>query len=185
MDLAQVSRLLEALPANFAVGLPDGQWLGTAEAAAVVSVVFRNEQAVARLAEAPSLLRFAEAFVGGEIDVRGDFLAAVTAAYATDALGGPGAAGEALPRPPDEDAIGFHYDRSSAFFALFLDARLTYTCAYYRAPDVSLDEAQAAKLDLVCRKLRLAPGERLLDVGCGWGALTARAAERYGAQVSA
>src|SRR5213594_231662 len=80
----------------------------------------------------------------------------------------------------DREAISFHYDVSNDFYALFLDKRMVYTCAYYRQPDGDLDQAQEDKLDLVCRKLRLAPGERLLDIGCGWGSLVIWAAERYG-----
>ena len=80
----------------------------------------------------------------------------------------------------DASAIAFHYDVSNDFYTLFLDRRMVYTCAYYRRPDGDLDQAQEDKLDLVCRKLRLAPGERLLDIGCGWGSLVVWAAENYG-----
>src|SRR2546430_2196342 len=80
----------------------------------------------------------------------------------------------------DARAIAYHYDVSNDFYALFLDRRMVYTCAYYRRPDGDLDQAQEAKLDLVCRKLRLEEGERLLDIGCGWGSLVVWAAERYG-----
>jgi cyclopropane-fatty-acyl-phospholipid synthase len=82
----------------------------------------------------------------------------------------------------DAKAIAFHYDVSNDFYALFLDRRMVYTCAYYRTPEGDLDQAQEDKLDLVCRKLRLAPGERLLDIGCGWGSLVLWAAERYGVE---
>jgi cyclopropane-fatty-acyl-phospholipid synthase len=82
----------------------------------------------------------------------------------------------------DAKAIAFHYDASNDFYALFLDRRMVYTCAYYRTPDGDLDQAQEDKLDLVCRKLRLEPGERLLDIGCGWGSLVVWAAERYGVE---
>src|SRR5262249_40506996 len=81
----------------------------------------------------------------------------------------------------DARAIAFHYDVSNEFYALFLDRRMVYTCAYYRRPDGDLDQAQEDKLDLVCRKLRLQPGEHLLDIGCGWGSLVVWAAERWGA----
>jgi cyclopropane-fatty-acyl-phospholipid synthase len=80
----------------------------------------------------------------------------------------------------DAKAIAHHYDVSNEFYALFLDPLMVYTCAYYRDPDGSLEQAQADKLDLVCRKLRLAPGERLLDIGCGWGSLAIWAAQHYG-----
>ncbi len=80
----------------------------------------------------------------------------------------------------DSQAIAYHYDVSNEFYALFLDRRMVYTCAYYRRPDGDLDQAQEDKLELVCRKLRLQRGERLLDIGCGWGSLVVWAAERYG-----
>ena len=80
----------------------------------------------------------------------------------------------------DRQAVAFHYDVSNDFYSLFLDRRMVYTCAYYRHPDDDLDQAQEDKLDLVCRKLRLEAGERLLDIGCGWGSLVLWAAERYG-----
>ena len=81
-----------------------------------------------------------------------------------------------------ERDVAFHYDVSNEFYALFLDPRMVYTCAYYRHPDGDLATAQEDKLELVCRKLRLAPGERFLDLGCGWGALVLWAAERWGVE---
>ncbi len=77
-------------------------------------------------------------------------------------------------------AISFHYDVSNDFYALWLDEQRVYSCAYYEAADQSLEQAQRNKLDYICRKLRLKPGERLLDIGCGWGALICWAAEHYG-----
>jgi cyclopropane-fatty-acyl-phospholipid synthase len=76
--------------------------------------------------------------------------------------------------------IAHHYDVSNAFYRMFLDERMVYSCAYFRTADDSLDDAQAQKLDHICRKLRLASGERFLDIGCGWGALIFWAAEHYG-----
>lgn len=78
----------------------------------------------------------------------------------------------------DRKAISYHYDVSNDFYALFLGASMNYSCAYFQSPDDDLDAAQARKLDLLCRKLRLAPGQRLLDIGCGWGALVLAAARR-------
>jgi len=80
--------------------------------------------------------------------------------------------------------IRFHYDRSNEFYRLFLDPRMVYSCAYFRTPGTDLAEAQIAKLDHICRKLDLQPGERFLDIGCGWGALIAHAADRYGADAT-
>ncbi len=85
-------------------------------------------------------------------------------------------------RGRDQDAIRHHYDQPPEFYRLFLGRTLTYSCAYFATPDTDLDTAQEAKLDLVCRKLRLRPGERLLDIGCGWGSLVLHAAERWGVQ---
>ncbi len=80
--------------------------------------------------------------------------------------------------------IGAHYDLSNDFFRLFLDESLTYSCGIFERPDASLHEASLAKIDRVCRKLALAPGERLLEIGTGWGALAIHAAREYGARVT-
>lgn len=78
-----------------------------------------------------------------------------------------------------------HYDLGNEFYQLWLDRRLVYTCAYYTNEHMSLDDAQLAKLDLVCRKLRLRPGERVIETGCGWGALALHKARHYGVHVRA
>ena len=80
----------------------------------------------------------------------------------------------------DRAAISFHYDVSNEFYGLWLDAEWVYSCAYFKTADESLDQAQRNKLDHICRKLRLQPGERLLDIGCGWGALVCWAAKHCG-----
>lgn len=85
-------------------------------------------------------------------------------------------------RSIDKAAIEHHYDLSNEFYELFLDPWMLYTCAYYRAPDGDLEQAQLDKMDLVCRKLRLRRGERLLDIGCGWGSLALWAAKHYGVE---
>jgi cyclopropane-fatty-acyl-phospholipid synthase len=77
--------------------------------------------------------------------------------------------------------IEFHYDRSNEFYEQFLDRRLQYSCAYFTSPSAGLDEAQGAKLDLICRKLDLRRGVHLLDIGCGWGGLVRHAAQQFGA----
>lgn len=83
-------------------------------------------------------------------------------------------------RERDAQAVAHHYDVSNDFYALFLDPLMVYTCAYYRDPDGTLEQAQADKLDLVCRKLRLGRDETLLDIGCGWGSLAIWAAQHWG-----
>ncbi|HZK66905.1 MAG TPA: cyclopropane-fatty-acyl-phospholipid synthase family protein [Chloroflexota bacterium] len=82
----------------------------------------------------------------------------------------------------DRKAIAYHYDLGNDFYQLFLDRRMVYSCGYFPTGQEDLDDAQAAKLDHSCRKLRLQPGERLLDIGCGWGGLIIHAAERFGVQ---
>ncbi|WP_235919169.1 SAM-dependent methyltransferase [Aureimonas psammosilenae] len=80
----------------------------------------------------------------------------------------------------NKENVSYHYDVSNEFYALFLDSRMVYTCGYATRWDAGLDEMQEAKLDHICRKLRLKPGDRLLDIGCGWGALCIHAAQHYG-----
>ena len=89
------------------------------------------------------------------------------------------------PHVPDRDreAIRYHYDVGNDFYALWLDRRMVYSCAYFADgtnPEAELEDAQLAKLDIICCKLRLRPGDRLLDVGCGWGALIMHATRHYG-----
>lgn len=84
----------------------------------------------------------------------------------------------------DRSAISHHYDLSNEFYSLILEPQMAYSCGYHADPDVSVEEAQRAKLDLVCTKLGLEPGMRFLDVGCGWGSLSLHAAEHFGAQVT-
>jgi cyclopropane-fatty-acyl-phospholipid synthase len=76
-------------------------------------------------------------------------------------------------------AIRHHYDVGNEFYALWLDPERVYSCAYFASPNQSLEDAQRAKLDLICQKLHLAPGERLLDIGCGWGGLIRHAVRYY------
>ncbi|MBR0656430.1 SAM-dependent methyltransferase [Plastoroseomonas arctica] len=80
----------------------------------------------------------------------------------------------------DKALVQFHYDLANAFYALFLDPEMVYSCAYFPDWEASLGDAQVAKLEHVCRKLRLTPGERFLDIGCGWGGLVCHAAQHHG-----
>jgi len=82
----------------------------------------------------------------------------------------------------NQDFIQFHYDLSNDFYKLFLDEQMVYSCGYFRDWGETLEQAQIHKLDMICRKLQLKPGERMLDIGCGWGALICHAAKNYGVQ---
>lgn len=82
----------------------------------------------------------------------------------------------------DKELVQFHYDISNAFYKLFLDENMIYSCSYFKTPDTSLDRSQVDKLDYICKKLRLKKGEKFLDIGCGWGALVCHAAQYYGVE---
>ena len=92
--------------------------------------------------------------------------------------------GDLHSRERDRAAINHHYDLSNEFYELILDPNMAYSSGYHREPSWTLEEAQTAKLDLICRKLGLEPGMHLVDIGCGWGSLTLHAAERYGVRVT-
>jgi len=84
----------------------------------------------------------------------------------------------------DRQAVTYHYDVSNDFYALWLDQRMVYSCAYFHSADDDLDTAQEQKLEYICRKLRLKPGQRLLDIGCGWGGLLMHAVQHYGVEAT-
>jgi cyclopropane-fatty-acyl-phospholipid synthase len=136
----------------------------------------------------PDLGKLGEAYVEGHIDLDGSVhevfrVGERFARVATD--GGalvPLRKGVAHTKARDKKAIEYHYDVSNDFYALWLDRRMVYSCAYFKREDDSLDAAQEQKLDHILTKLALKRGERLLDIGCGWGALILRAVEKFGAR---
>ncbi len=141
-------------------------------------------------------LGFGDAYSDGLVEVDGDLLGFLEAAYRA-ALNGPPQGfmrrhlSRWLNRPRanteagSRDNIRRHYDLGNDFYRLWLDEQLVYTCAYFPTPSASLEEAQAAKMDHVCRKLRLRPGQAVIEAGCGWGALARHMARRYGVTVRA
>ena len=197
-------------PRDFAVRFWGGEtWGADAGRVPAFTLVLNHAGALRRMFWPPDGLAFGEAFAYGDFDIEGDTLAFMRLCrHLRDARHPPlralGLVRElfrlpklALPRAGhaparlsggkhsparDREAVGYAYDTSNEFYALWLDADLLYTCAYFAAPGDTLEAAQRAKLDLVCRKLRLKPGERFLDIGCGWGALVVHAARHYGAQ---
>lgn len=195
---------------DFAVRLWDGSALEPDPGrAARLTIVLAHPGALKAMLVPPTELTLGEAFVHGDFDVEGDLQGVFgladrlfarergvleRARLATRLLALPvpqreRAAAAADPHGPlhsperDREAVTYHYDRSPELFAAFLDRRLVYSCAYFEDAGDDLDTAQERKLDLLCRKLRLRPGERLLDIGCGFGALALHAAEGYGADV--
>jgi cyclopropane-fatty-acyl-phospholipid synthase len=132
----------------------------------------------------------ATAFVRGELDVEGDIISAIRwqasqrhsqVRELLTTLSAKVARTWFSLRSNVAGNIQFHYDRSNQFYQTFLDSSMVYSCGYFRKPTDSLEEAQRAKLDHICRKLRVERGDRFLDIGCGWGGLLFHAAERYGA----
>jgi len=189
--LSAVERKLQSLPVTVQLELPDGTIVGPADPK--VRFVARDKSALAHLAEG-AVGVLGQDYVEGRIDIQGN-MRDVMAASAALLPGSPVDAARGgwltdLVRKVmsvwrhsverDAKQIEFHYDLSDDFYALWLDPRRVYSCAYYRTPEMNLAQAQEAKLDHICRKLRLQPGERFLDVGAGWGGLLLWAAENYG-----
>jgi cyclopropane-fatty-acyl-phospholipid synthase len=164
--------------------LPDGSQIDFGAAPDFTLTV--RDSAVLKAFSQPTLGGLAEAYVEGRIDFDGDVATAIhVASRLAEAAGAsvdkrPGMAPAEHQPQTDRADISHHYDVGNGFYRLWLDERMVYSCAYFQRADADIDTAQRAKLDHVCRKLRLAPGERLLDIGCGWGALVLHAAQNYG-----
>lgn len=144
------------------------------------------EPAALRYFISPDLNKLGEAFVEGRIRVEGSIhevfrVAEKLARGVADSAEGRLYRFARHTRTLDRNAIEYHYDVSNEFYSLFLDRNMVYSCAYYRNADDTLETAQVQKLDHILNKLALKPGERFLDIGCGWGALVRRAAAKYGA----
>ena len=151
-----------------------------------VTLVIKDPSLVTRLRQ-PSLDVLGAAYVEGQIDLLGPVDEVIrigdviTRALGEDDFALP--AREAHDKATDAEAISYHYDLSNDFYRLWLDKDMVYSCAYFETGSEDLEQAQQAKLRHLCRKLRLKPGERLLDVGCGWGGLARYAAREFGAKV--
>lgn len=162
------------------------------EGPALVSVRIRSPRVALQLAYNP-WLHFGEAYMRGDLDVEGDLLALLTGIYRaaiSRSVGRPvverastGLTRNTMPR--SRANVHHHYDLGNDFYRLWLDRNLVYTCAYFPTSDAPLEEAQEAKLEYVCRKLRLEPGEHVVEAGCGWGALALYMARRHRVKVTA
>ena len=212
-----LTRLFRRLPYHLTLRLWNGETVQVGEMnanahASTYSLVFRNPEVVCSAVLGRDPLRLAEAYFRGDLDIEGDFFAALALkdhlqtlqlsvgeqiAAAASALRLRALNSDRQPakiqwapshgrtvkehsKGENREAIHFHYDVSNEFYALWLDSGMVYSCAYFEAPDVDLESAQQAKLDHICRKLALQPGESFLDIGCGWGALLLHAARHYG-----
>jgi len=153
--------------------------------------VFARTFAGLKALASPAMGRLARAYVHNDVDFTGSarrVLRIAEAMVGDIAHKGNGARGRLLGTVHrlrgNRSNISHHYDVSNAFYRMWLDTRMVYSCAYFRSADDTLDVAQAQKLDHICRKLRLAKDERFLDIGCGWGALIFWAAQNYGVQAT-
>jgi len=152
----------------------------------IVTLAINDPNMVAELSH-PSLDMLGAAYVEGRVDLEGPLAEVIRIGdELSRALGKEETASpehEPHDKATDAEAISYHYDLSNEFYQLWLDRDMVYSCAYFETGREDLDQAQQAKLRHLCRKLRLKPGERLLDVGCGWGGLARFAAREYGVEV--
>ena len=193
------SMLEDLLGTNLPIAIRayDGSHLGPPEDEAPATIIVRSPDALRRIVTAPGELGFGRAYVAGDIDVEGDIYEALKLgdhipgvklspkqwAAAAKLIGIEGL--KPLPPPPEEAhlrgrrhskerdaaAIRHHYDVGNEFYEMVLGPTMTYSCAVFEKPSDTLDAAQEQKYELICRKLDLQPGQRLLDVGCGWGGM--------------
>ncbi len=185
--LRRLARRMSPAPLRFALGR---NTVASADGSPVATLRFRDRRALLGLIRSPEL-HFGDAFAEGRIEVEGDLVAALGAAYRTL---------ERRDRVPARARLGslrhhslrrsranvhHHYDLGNDFYRLWLDEELQYTCAYFASPDLSLGGAQVAKMHHVCRKLGLRPGETVVEAGCGWGSLALHMARHYGVTVLA
>jgi len=193
---------------DFQVRLWNGTTWGV-EAQPRFTLVLKRPGALRAMFLSPSELTLGEAYIYDDFDIEGDIEAAFELAESLlgqeRSLGASLDLNERLQKLPrsdrprtglhsselggavhskdrDRQAVRYHYDLPTEFYALWLDQRMIYSCAYFATPEQDLDTAQVRKLDYICRKLRLRPGERLLDIGCGWGGLIMHAAAHYGVE---
>ncbi len=183
--LARMQRTVASAPIRFL--LWDGFELPSTAGPAVATIRFKDRSALIGWVWDPDL-NFGEGYMSGAVEIRGDLLALLEAIYRVS--------GTSIHRSwwlwqRSNDAraarenVHHHYDLGNEFYRLWLDREMLYTCAYFPTPDTGLEDAQVAKMDLVCRKLQLKPGERVIEAGCGWGSLALFMARRYGVSVRA
>src|SRR5262245_39605634 len=184
-------RLQRAIePAAVRLELWDGSSLYSRDKLPIGSVLVHDRATLVGLLADPDIW-FGDAYMTGRLEIRGDLVTVVEAL--TRLTLGPPTWRErvrgAIERPNSLSSsrrnVHHHYDLGNEFYRQWLDQDLVYTCAYFEDPQMTLEAAQHAKFDLVCRKLRLQPGESVVEAGCGWGTLALHMAREYGVRVRA
>jgi cyclopropane-fatty-acyl-phospholipid synthase len=180
---------------RLSVRLWNGDEFRVTDGRPVACMEFRSRRAVIELLLAPKT-GFGECYSKGLIEIHGDFLEfanevtrSITRMRQGEYVLGRLRSNLHALRPNtlerSQHNVHHHYDLGNDFYALWLDPRMVYTCAYFETPGATLEQAQVAKLDHVCRKLDLRPGQKVIEAGCGWGALALHMAEHYGVDVTA
>jgi cyclopropane-fatty-acyl-phospholipid synthase len=181
--LARIQGTVKSAPIQFM--LWDGFELPPA-APPVATILFKNRPALLGWVWDPEL-NFGEAYMSGAVEIRGDLVRLLEEIYR--AFGSSRRPWWLWQKSNDARAarenVHHHYDLGNDFYRLWLDREMVYTCAYFATPDATLERAQLAKMDLVCRKLQLKPGERVIEAGCGWGSFALFMARSYGVKVRA
>ena len=185
-------RVVDAMGSpRFAIALWDGFKISPRDALPVATVNINSRSALNQLLRQGDV-GFGDAFSSGGISVDGDLVALLVAAFTVPEPTGIAAVVKRLqqrkPRANTKDGsrenIHHHYDIGNDFYRLWLDKEMQYTCAYFPDDELTIEAAQQAKMDHVCRKLQLRPGDRVAEAGCGWGGLARHMALNYGAKVS-
>ena len=179
--LRRVAAILQDAPVRLAL------WNGLSAQggpAPVATIVVNDRATLWQLLLRPALT-FGEAYSSGRLAVEGDLVAALEAIARVHQPGAADAAAPSISRATARHDVHAHYDLGNEFYRLWLDDEMVYTCAYFAHEDDTLEVAQRAKLDYICRKLALRPGETVVEAGCGWGALAIHMAKHYGVLVRA
>ncbi|PYQ54738.1 MAG: cyclopropane-fatty-acyl-phospholipid synthase [Acidobacteria bacterium] len=185
--LGRMRERLRGIPLR--VTLWDGTTLGLADVPEAAEVIVKDRRTLMALVRDPPVA-FGDAYAGGRLAVRGDLVRLLEAIY-RHWEGTPASLKRETRRwrPNDlrraRENIHYHYDIGNDFYRLWLDEQLVYTCAYFPSPETGLEEAQVAKLEHVCRKVGLRPGQTVVEAGCGWGALALHMARHHGVKVRA
>jgi cyclopropane-fatty-acyl-phospholipid synthase len=191
--LQKLSHVIGQAPIR--IVLPSGAEISPRDAAPAGTLVIHDRQTLLRIILSPEI-EFGDAYTEGRVEIEGDLVEVLAAVFRSLSGRNPGSWfarlrskllewTQANTLHGSREHIHRHYDLSTDFYKLWLDSEMLYTCAYFESPSVPLEAAQLDKMDLICRKLQLQRGERVIEAGCGWGSFALYMAEEYGVRVKA